>query len=66
MLRLTYQTADDVLENIKTGDHISDEYQIKGIVKEIERHAVGMVLFIHFIWIMLIRFFYFDKMRIVI
>ena len=40
MLRLTYQTADDVLENIKTGDHISDEYQIKGIVKEIERDAV--------------------------
>ena len=49
MLRLTYQTADDVLENIKTGDHISDEYQIKGIVKEIERDAVwnGVVYTFH-------------------
>ena len=40
MHRITYKTLNDILENIKTGDHISDEYQINGIVKKIERDAV--------------------------
>jgi hypothetical protein len=49
MLRITYKTPDDVLENIKIGDHISDEYQLNGIVKEIERENVwnGFVYTFH-------------------
>ena len=49
MHRITYKTLNDILENIKTGDHISDEYQIKGIVKEIERDAVwnGVIYTFH-------------------
>jgi len=66
MHRITYKTLNDILENIKTGDHISDEYQINGIVKKLNAMLFGMALFIHFIWIMVIRFFYFDKMKIII
>lgn len=40
MIRLTYRTADDVLDKIENGDEISDEYYISGIVKNIEVEIV--------------------------
>jgi len=40
MIRITYKTALEVLEDIKVGDNISDEYHINGQVKRIERENV--------------------------
>lgn len=41
MLRITYRTPNDVLEEVKIGDEISDEYHINGVVKNIVRETVN-------------------------